>query len=530
MGSADIKFSFSTELVVERRADIILVPVTTAPSSRRRGRPTKKEAAKPEAKKAGLVMTPVLSQLDEAMGGALRKIARDEQFTGAKGKLLSLRVGDNDKVAARKIILVGMGDPAKVSLRTVQTTFTRAFGAALELNNLSTVSVVVPTESANHTTAQWVSMVVDVAHGATYRTQESLKPIPALGRVVLLTEKLPSINLRKALNEAVVLAKAKNMVKDLVNKPANLKKPETLAVLAKELAKTHKSLKVKIQDDPKWIEKEMPCFFEVARGSVESDPPRFITLHYSPTAAGAKRRRNTKKIALVGKGVMFDTGGYQIKPGNSMVTMKGDMTGSACVLATMQAIAELAPNIEVSAYVAATPNKISAQAMICDSVVNTTCGKKVEIRHTDAEGRLTLIDAVAMACKDEPDAVLTIATLTGAASMAVGLSIAMMANDQPLRDAVEKAARWVGDPVQTLDITDEDFDNILSDMDGADLRNTNKGDGRGSQTAGAFVMCGAPEGTPVVHLDIAGADMTKDEKATAIGVKTLIQWVLNEAG
>ena len=100
MGSADIKFSFSTELVAERRADVILVPVFTASSSRRRGRPTKKEASKPEVKKSGLIITGVLTQLDEALGGALRKIARDEHFTGAKGKLLSLRVGDNDKVAA----------------------------------------------------------------------------------------------------------------------------------------------------------------------------------------------------------------------------------------------------------------------------------------------------------------------------------------------------------------------------------------------------------------------------------------------
>jgi len=218
-----------------------------------------------------------------------------------------------------------------------------------------------------------------------------------------------------------------------------------------------------------------------------------------------------------------------VKPGDYMVTMKGDMTGGAVALATMQALAELQPeNIEVTAYLAATPNKIDSDAMIPDSIVNTTCGKKVEIRHTDAEGRLTLIDAVAKAVENNPEEIITVATLTGSASAAVGYTIALMANDETLRNRINQAGRLHGEPIQTLDVVEDDYDNIKSKLDGADIINTSQRKHRGAQSAAAFVMSGAPEDMPMAHMDIAGADMTPDEKATGISVKTVIQYLLNE--
>jgi leucyl aminopeptidase len=290
---------------------------------------------------------------------------------------------------------------------------------------------------------------------------------------------------------------------------------------------------VKVESDVKWIEKNMPTFFEVAKGAVASDPPKFITLRYQPTdgTKSTKSSKSTikKKIALVGKSVIFDTGGYQVKPDQFMNTMKGDMAGGALVLGTFQALAELQPkNIEVLGYLAATPNKIDSGAMIPDSIVTSSCGKKVEIRHTDAEGRLTLIDAVTKAAEENPDEIITIATLTGSASRAVGKHIALMGNNDDLRNRIEKASRSVGDPVQTLDVIEQDYDDIKSKLDGADIINTSNNKNRGAQSAAAFVMSGAPEEMPMAHLDIAGADMTDDEKATGIGQKALIQFLLNE--
>ena len=178
-----------------------------------------------------------------------------------------------------------------------------------------------------------------------------------------------------------------------------------------------------------------------------------------------------------------------------MVTMKGDMAGGASVLGTLKAIAKVAPaHLELHVFLAATPNKIDSDAMIPDSIVNTTCGKTVEIRHTDAEGRLTLIDAVTLACKQKPEAIVTVATLTGAAMMAVGRTIALMSNCPHWGDLVHTGAVVAGEPVKALTVTPEDFENIQSKAEGADLRNTNKGRTRGAQTAAAFVMEGADEG------------------------------------
>ena len=167
--------------------------------------------------------------------------------------------------------------------------------------------------------------------------------------------------------------------------------------------------------------------------------------------------------------------------------------------------------------------------MLPDAIVNTTCGKKVEIRHTDAEGRLTLIDAVAMAAREKPDEIVTMATLTGSASNAVGLCIALMGNNCQLEARVQNAAETLGDPIQPLKVIEDDYDNIKSKLDGADIINTSQRKNRGAQSAAAFVMSGAPEGVPMAHMDIAGADMTSDEKATGIGAKTLIRFVLDTA-
>lgn len=517
MPSADIKCSFSTEAVTSRRCDVLIIPTYTAPTPKSRGK-------NPSDKKQTLQTNPALTTLDKHTSGRFKKLVKDENFVGAKGSSLNIQVVDHDKLPIRRIVLLGLGEQKKVTLAKFQSAVEATMKNVTTLNNLGTVAIQFPTE-LSFSPVQLIHVLVDAAHCATYASEEALQPAKIFNRLVLVTEKLPSVTQRKALKDATEYALAKARVKDLVNKPANQKKPDTLVELAKTIGK-HPRLKTTVQASADWIEKNMPCFFEVARGSVDSDPPRFITISYSPAGSKGKSKRNLKKIALVGKSVMFDTGGYQVKTGNYMNTMKGDMTGGASVLATMAAIAELEPNVEVTAYMAATPNKISSNAMIPDAIVNTTCGKKVEIRHTDAEGRLTLIDAVAKAVENEPDEIVTIATLTGSASVAVGCSIALMGNNDALRDKVEAAARYLGEPVQTLDITEDDFEGIQSTLDGADIRNTQKGKGRGAQTAGAFVMSGAPEDMPMAHLDIAGADFTDDEKATGIAVRTLIHYVM----
>jgi leucyl aminopeptidase len=476
---------------------------------------------KDAAEKGFTACCPLVEGLDSQLKGQLLSQALEEQFDGSKGKVLSVR--SHGAIALKRVVLVGLGDKAKYSPAKMETAMQAATAHAIALKGSTSLAVAFPCDAAEDA-VQSLYALTDGIIQATYRSLEAKKPVPDLKTVHLLLADASGISaevLSKALPVAQAMAQARSDAKDLVNMPSNLKTTDVMVTAAKALASLP-HVTVAVVDDVEWIKKEMPAFFAVAQGSVASDPPKFITVKYAPPAA-------KKTLAYVGKTVIFDTGGYQVKPGNSMVTMKGDMTGGAMVLATLKALATLQVPIALNVYLAATPNKIDSHAFIPDSIIGSTCGKTIEVRHTDAEGRLTLIDAVTKAAEDKPDEMLTIATLTGAAKMAVGICVAMMSNNTALGDRVKAAATYLDEPFQVLDMFESDYEDIKSKLDGADIRNTNAGEGRGSQTAGAFVMMGAPEGMPVVHLDIAGADMTKDEKATGIAQKTLILHALRTA-
>ncbi len=517
MGSAKTRFSLSSERPTSAAVDGLIIPVFKKTEDKTSKPKTDK---KNESDAFASIVWPFA--LDKALLAEIAAIAAEEKFDGSKGKLLSVRQSKANQLKARRLILVGLGDPAKLLPRHWENNVQKAVSSLLGLKDFHSVAVALPTAEKLDLTAA-IALAVDGVFQSTYKSLEAKDPVSNLQKAVLLTSDKVSAPLQAALKQAESLASARSLVKDLVNHPSNLKKTTTLVNQAKAIAK-HPQISITVQDKTAWIEKNMPCFYTVALGSVATDPPKFIQLRYQPKTGKAK-----KHIAIVGKSVIFDTGGYQVKPGDFMVTMKGDMTGGAVVLAAMQALSELQPqNIEVSAYLAATPNKIDSDAMIPDSIVNTTCGKKVEIRHTDAEGRLTLIDAVTKAVENKPQEIITIATLTGSASAAVGYTIALMGNDEALRERVAAAGRLHGEPIQTLDVVEEDYENIKSKLDGADLINTSQRKHRGAQSAAAFVMSGAPESMPMAHLDIAGADMTPDEKATGISAKTIIQYLLNE--
>ncbi len=513
MGSAKTRFSFSSEKATSIKADGLIIPVFKKPVPQADSKVKRPQEADPRAS----IVWPIT--LDKALKDEIEAIALEEKFDGSKGKTLTVRQSSANKLGARRLVVVGLGEADKVLPRHWEANAHKALAGLLGLKDFKAAAILLPEATEKLSAEATVSLAVDAVFQATYKSMEAKEPGPKLDSVILLSAQ----KLEATLQQAQALAEARSLVKDLVNHPSNLKSTNTLVEQAKTIGK-NSAVKVNVQSSVAWIEKNMPCFFTVAKGSLASDPPKFITLHYAPKSGKAK-----KKIAIVGKSVIFDTGGYQVKPGDYMVTMKGDMTGGAVALATMQAMAALQPqNIEVTAYLAATPNKIDSDAMIPDSIVNTTCGKKVEIRHTDAEGRLTLIDAVAKAAENKPEEIITIATLTGAASVAVGSYIALMGNNEALRDRIAAAGRSQGEPIQTLDVTEDDFENIKSKLDGADIINTSQRKNRGAQTAAAFVMSGASDAMPMAHMDIAGADMTPDEKATGVSAKTVIQYLLNE--
>ncbi len=350
----------------------------------------------------------------------------------------------------------------------------------------------------------------------TYHSLEAKEIHKTIENLIILTNKEIPENIQKFI---IAVMDARSSAMDLVNTPSNLKTTNTMVNKANSLKDY--GLKVEVIEDINWIKENMPCFYTVSLGSLHSDPPKWIKVQYTPDT------EIKQKIALIGKSIIFDTGGYQVKPDNYMNTMKADMTGGASVLSIIEQIAKLKlPYLQITAYCAVTPNKIDSNAMLPDSIVTSACGKRVEIRHTDAEGRLTLIDAISHAEKDNNDLFIVIATLTGSAARAVGPRIALMSTSIDIRKKFEEALEDISEPYQSLEVEEEDFEDIKSKLDGADINNTGSEKYRGAQTAAAFVFSGLSSlEKPCLHLDIAGGDMDKEEKATGITIKGLMNYL-----
>jgi leucyl aminopeptidase len=275
---------------------------------------------------------------------------------------------------------------------------------------------------------------------------------------------------------------------------------------------------------PDWMrEKGMGGVLGVAAGS--SQEPRFIVLRYNGGG-------DAKPLALVGKGITFDTGGISIKPAAGMEEMKGDMSGGASVIAAMGAIARLRPAANVIGIVPATENMPGGSAIKPGDVLRTMIGKTIEVINTDAEGRLILSDGLAYACEQGATAIVDIATLTGAISIALGnVAMGAMGNNVALMDRVKRAASDAGEKVWEMPMYDEYKDQIKSDV--ADMKNTG-GRGAGSITA-AMLLREFVDDTPWVHLDIAGVDNYDRDKgvivkgASGIPVRTLVNLALQQA-
>lgn len=483
-------------------ADIWLLPCYAAP------------AEDPNAKPA-LLQNADLERAAARLGLDLVGFAAAESFQGEHGKSFYINAPDTKRVLA-----FGLGKADRQKTHRIESSLSKALKGRLSARQIGTLALFLPTNLPAAELRSFALATAGAIAHHTYRSREAREPGPEIQRLVFAGAKPDRADELAREISAILAARGRAM--DLVNTPANLKRTDTLVAEAEELRGL--GVEVNVMQDPRWIEENMPCFFAVARGSLASDPPKWIHAVYRP-AGGAKRR-----VAVVGKSVIFDTGGYQLKPDTYMNTMKADMTGGATALAALRAIAELKPvGLELHVFCAATPNKVDSDAMLPDSIVDTACGKKVEIRHTDAEGRLTLIDAVTRAETVQPEVILTIATLTGSAARAVG-PMALMSNSDEWRSRFADAAARAGDPCFPLDVVEEDYEDIASKLDGADISNVQQGKNRGAQTAAAFVFSGVKASQPIVHLDIAGGDMTDDEKATGIALKSTLRFLLDLAG
>ncbi len=316
-------------------------------------------------------------------------------------------------------------------------------------------------------------------------------------------------------NEGIIFGEAMKFTRDLANTPAQIATPAKLA----EIAKSIEGVETKIFDKQEIERMGMGAYLAVGQGSVQ--PPKFIHMKY--TGKNAK-----KKVAIIGKGICFDSGGLDIKPASSMLTMKDDMSGAACVLGVMKALSKLQPDMEVHGIIAACENMPSGSSYKPGDILTAKNGKTIEVDNTDAEGRLTLADALCYACDLNVDEVIDIATLTGACMVALGtVASGIMGNDEELIARLIKTGKDSGETYWQLPMFSEYKNSLKSDI--ADMKNTGSRYG-GASAAGVFLQEFVKD-TKWCHIDIAGtAYLEKPQKefiagATGVGVRTLLNYI-----
>jgi leucyl aminopeptidase len=331
-----------------------------------------------------------------------------------------------------------------------------------------------------------------------HKTSSDAKPLESFSVIAAAAE----AGIEEALRRGVILAEAQNFTRELVNEPANKMTPTVLAEKAKEMAHEYR-LDCEVLDQDRMRQLGMGSLLGVAQGSEQ--PPALIVLRYKP----GRQLASQDHLALVGKGVTFDSGGISIKPAEGMEKMKYDMAGGAAVIGAMRAIAQLKPAIPVTALVPAVENMASGKAQRPGDIVKSLDGKTIEVLNTDAEGRLILIDAITYAKRLGCTHLVDAATLTGAIVVALGnVNVGVFANNEELRDRVMKAAKEEGEKMWPMPL-DDDYKELLKSAF-ADLANIG-GRWGGAVTAAYFLKEFAGD-TPWVHLDIAGTAWLDDAK------------------
>ena len=321
-----------------------------------------------------------------------------------------------------------------------------------------------------------------------------------------------------------ITSQATNFARDIVNEPGNVATPEYLANIAKGIS-IKEGIKCEIFDEEEIVKKGMLSFYGVAQGS--KNPPRFIHLIYKPK--NITKKEDIKKVALVGKGITFDSGGLSLKPADFMTTMKSDKSGACAVLGIMKYISDLDLNVEVHGIIAACENMPDGGAQRPDDIVKALNGKTIEIENTDAEGRLTLADALAFAENQGVKEIIDMATLTGACVVALGeYTSGVMGNDKGFINSIIKTSEISGERMWELPFDDNMKEKLSSPV--ADIKNVGNKYG-GAITAGMFLEEFVSEKVKWCHIDIAGPAFTKTgftynpKGATGVGVRTILYYL-----
>ncbi|TYB44489.1 leucyl aminopeptidase [Actinomadura chibensis] len=431
------------------------------------------------------------ADLDAALDGRLAEALTALGAAGKPGEVTKLPA--LGAVAAGLIVAVGLGeDPSAEDVR-------RAAGAAVRaLAGTARVAVALPAGSADDVAAAALGALLGAYSFDAFRTGDKHKS--PVEEIRLAGPGASAAGAEDAVERARVLADSIKLVRDLVNTPPSHLSPEDLAGEAERVA-GETGLSIEVLDEKALVEGGYGGIVGVGQGSV--NPPRLVRLAYSHPEA-------TKTLALVGKGITFDSGGLSLKPADSMDWMKSDMGGAAAVLGALAAIARLAPKVDVVGYLAIAENMPSGTAQRPSDVLRIYGGKTVEVLNTDAEGRLVMADAIVRAGEDSPDLLVDVATLTGAQLVALGTRTAgVMANDDDVREKVVAAAGRAGEAAWGMPLPAELRKGLDSAV--ADIANMSGERWGGMLVAGTFLKEFVPDGVRWVHLDIAGPAFNKGE-------------------
>ncbi|MDQ4064831.1 MAG: leucyl aminopeptidase [Actinomycetota bacterium] len=445
------------------------------------------------------------SALDPEIASDVAQHLRNSRFKAKPGDVVEIPL--LGRSAASSLVVAGLGPRDKLERATLMRA---SASAARRLGRVSTVVAALPPAGDNSARAVAEGLSLGSYRFTTYKKDANDS---APRRFIIPGASESELDRARAAVEATWIAR------DLSNEPASTLTPKVLAERAVEVGEAN-GLESEVWDEARLAEHGFGGLLGVAQGSRR--PPRFIQLRYAPSGA-------SKRVALIGKGITYDSGGLSLKDASSMETMKTDMSGAAAVIGAMSAIGKLQPNIEVLGFIPTTENMPGGNAIKPGDVIRHYGGKTVEVLNTDAEGRLVLADALAYASEKQPQAIVDVATLTGSMMVALGKKVTgFFANDEGLAGEIAAASDDAGERFWRLPLIAEyrkELDSEIAEMKNVGIR------WGGAIIAALFLKEFVGDGIAWAHLDIAGparADSDYDEMtkgSTGVAARTLISWV-----
>nr|WP_202501961.1 leucyl aminopeptidase [Streptomyces sp. SID5785] len=471
----------------------------------------------------GPVVAPGAEAVDQAFDGKLASVLETLGASGAEGEVTKLPAPSG--VKAPVVLAVGLGALPEKDEAFATETLRRAAGvAARALSGAKKAALALPVEDAEDAGAIAEGVLLGAYSFDAYKETAAAKAgakksgKAPLAEAAILGGKPRDKAYKAEIERAVALAEELNRARDLVNTPPNDLNPEAFAAVAQAAGKEH-GIKVQVLDEKALTKGGYGGILGVGAGSASA--PRLVKLSYTSSKAD-------KHLAFVGKGITYDSGGISLKPAGHNETMKCDMAGAAAVFAAVVTAARLKLDVNVTGWLALAENMPSGSATRPGDVLRMYSGKTVEVLNTDAEGRLVLADAIAKASEETPDAIIDVATLTGAMVLALGSrTFGIMANDDAFRSSIHESAEEVGEPAWPMPLPAD----LLKGMESATADIANMGERMGGGlVAGLFLQEFVGEGITWAHLDIAGPAFNESgpfgytpKGGTGSAVRTLVR-------